>query len=226
MKLRLTYRKEWRKLTLLGWLLLMASVFLLFLFFLGVVHPFLSVNKPVKSEVLIVDGLLPGYAYDSISDLLEGHPHELVLTTGVNLDYTFYPGGNVNTAELSFGALSERKLHGAKAFLAPAFDVTRDRTFSSARAARAWMEQNRPDVRSFNIYSLGAHSRRSYVLYRKAFGKAYTIGVYSLPDKSYVEGKWYRSSRGVRVVLSESIGYLYVKLFFRPSVEQTINTES
>ena len=226
MNFRLTYKKECRKPTLWGWLIIL-GVFLLLVFgFLRIIHGFLSVEKPVNSGVLIIDGLLPGYAYDSLESMLKEGSYELVITTGVNLDYTFYPGGNVNTAELSLEALGQKELHGAEAAMAPAFDVEKDRTYSAARAARAWLEVNRPCLTSFNIYSLGTHSRRSYVVYRKAFGYNYNIGVYSLPDKSYDARKWYRYSRGVRVVLSETLGYIYVKLFFRPSVKEINKSES
>jgi hypothetical protein len=42
------------------------------------------------------------------------------------------------------------------------------------------------------------------------------MGVIAAPDQTYDQDHWWRSSNGVRTVLSELIAYLYAVIFFHP----------
>jgi hypothetical protein len=55
------------------------------------------------------------------------------------------------------------------------------------------------------------------LLYEKAFGKNVVVGIISVPNPDYDVRHWWRYSDGVREVLSESVGYVYARLFFYPS---------
>ena len=82
--------------------------------------------------------------------------------------------------------------------------------------AKAWLESARVPVRAVNLYSLGAHTRRSRLLYQKAFGSRVKVGAFAHPDNSYDPKRWWASSEGFRKVLDEGIAYLYARALFHP----------
>jgi hypothetical protein len=86
----------------------------------------------------------------------------------------------------------------------------------AARAVRAWLESSHPAVRAVNLYSMGPHSRRSRLLYQKAFGSRVKVGLIAHPDNSYDPKRWWASSNGFHAVLSEGIAYLYARILFYP----------
>jgi hypothetical protein len=201
--------------TLLGWLCILLMMFIaVFGYFKGV-HRFLALNRPVSARILVVDGQYPGYGYDSIAALVRKNNYQYVITTGVDVDYTYVSKENFNIAAWSYKVLMTKDLQNCQLRKVPAGKVQRDRTYTSARAVKIWMENNhlKEDI---NIVTFGVHSRRSWILYRKAFNKYSRVGVISLHDLSYDNKKWYNDSRGVRQVLSETIGYVYTCFFFHP----------
>jgi len=50
-------------------------------------------------------------------------------------------------------------------------------------------------------------------------GDNFEVGIISVEDINYNKNKWWKSSIGVRTVMSETIAYFYVKLFFYPDKE-------
>jgi hypothetical protein len=67
-----------------------------------------------------------------------------------------------------------------------------------------------------HLVTVGPHGRRSRMLFRKALGKDYSIGVTCLEESSYDADDWYTCSDGVRSVMGEFIAYVYARLFFHP----------
>jgi len=92
----------------------------------------------------------------------------------------------------------------------------RDRTFTSAIAVKAWLAQHDPTATAVTIVTLGPHARRSRLLYEKAFGPGVDIGVVALENQDYDATRWWKSSEGVKEVISESAAYVYARIFFHP----------
>jgi hypothetical protein len=179
-------------------------------------HPFLAVNAPVETDVLVVEGWMPDYALAAALKRFRARNDRLLVVTGGPLikgaplsEYGTYAAMNVAT--LRGMGVSEERMAGV-----PGPDVQRDRTYATALAVRAWLARERPSTRAVNVYSLGAHARRSRLLYAKALGKDFDVGVIAGTDKSYDAATWWRSSDGVRAVMSETIAYVYARFFFRP----------
>ncbi len=83
-------------------------------------------------------------------------------------------------------------------------------------AVKGWLSGSGIHARGVDVYTLGAHSRRSRLLFKKAFGDDTAIGVIAADDQSYDPKVWWESSNGVRTVLSELIAYIYAVVFFHP----------
>ena len=91
-----------------------------------------------------------------------------------------------------------------------------DRTYNSALAVKFWFATNHIPLESLNLVSLGPHTRRSWLLYQKAFGNDVKIGVIPVNGSGYNPSQWWRSSEGFREVVGEAIAYFYAKFLFHP----------
>jgi hypothetical protein len=73
-----------------------------------------------------------------------------------------------------------------------------------------------PDTKTANIVSTGVHSRRSKYLFDLVFEPEIELGNIVIDQPSVPKRGWYKSSRGFKTVLNETISYFYVKFFFWP----------
>jgi hypothetical protein len=92
--------------------------------------------------------------------------------------------------------------------------VEKDRTYHAALAAKQWFQEKSISPNPFNIATVGPHARRSWLLFRRAFGGTVELGIVALKDPMYDPQHWWRTSEGVREVLGESIAYVYARFFF------------
>jgi hypothetical protein len=88
-----------------------------------------------------------------------------------------------------------------------------NRTRASAMAVRQRMDEGNIRFESANVLSLGAHARRSWILYHRQFKGRARVGIISIPDERYDPANWWKSEEGRRRVVTEGIKYLYT-LFF------------
>ncbi len=94
---------------------------------------------------------------------------------------------------------------------APAVDY--NKTYASAVAVRQWMiQQGKPAA--FNLFSVGAHARRSRMLFEKAFDGETRVGVIASPMKGYSEENWWKVKAGRQFVAQQVLKYLYARFLF------------
>jgi DUF218 domain len=211
-------RKERLGLSWRGRLWLAAIVLLGGIFFLRGVHPFLAVTHREQAKVLVVEGWVSKYAIDgAIQEFKTGH-YERVFTTGGPLEGMGASSSIYNTeAYQSAGLLKKAGMPADLVQSVPALFVGKDRTYNSAVAFRNWLQEHNLQGLSFNVLTEDAHARRTWLLFREAFGKSARIGIISVPNPDYDAKHWWRTSEGVREVIDESIAYTYAKFFFWPS---------
>ena len=87
----------------------------------------------------------------------------------------------------------------------------RDRTYHAAIAARDWLIRHSTE-KSFDVVTAGPHARRSRMMFKKAFGKDFEVGIIALNDPAYDPKHWWRTSEGVRDVVGEVIAYIYAEV--------------
>lgn len=204
----------WRGILLLLILLLSAII-------AGVlsVHPFLAPNRPIPGGILVVEGWGPDYAMQaSAEEFSRGHYDRLYVTGG-----PLEQGGPLSEyksfAELGAATLLKLGLKNNAVQAVPAPLVQQDRTYNSGLALRKYLDEHSIPHPTLNLISVGPHARRSRLLYVKVFGEGTRIGIVALQPRDYDARRWWRSSAGVRTVLSEVFAYVYVRLLFRPSTE-------
>ena len=69
---------------------------------------------------------------------------------------------------------------------------------------------------NIHLVTTGPHGRRSRLLFQRALGKDYEVGITCLEDSGYEPDHWYAYSQGVRKVIGELIAYTYAKFQFLP----------
>lgn len=202
------------------WIPTAPGVFLLFLLLillgLGVsqkLYPFLALSRPLANPSLII---IEGWIGDAELELVykQAEPGVLLVTTGGPVTY-----GHSLLKEKTYADVTAARLRllGAsdEAILAvPTEEVSRDRTYASAVEVRRALQARGLFGQPANLYSLGAHSRRSYFLYRHALGPNLPLGVVSMDDTEYDLRRWWRSSHAFKHVMSESLSWIYTQCTF------------
>lgn len=196
--------------------MLSLAIVALMIFSIRGIYSFLAVNDPVDNGALVVEGWLPDYALQqAITEFRKGH-HSQIFVTGGPLENGAPLSEYRTFAELGAATLVRLGLDTNAIQAVPAPKVRLDRTYASAVALRNWLDSHKIVETNFNVISLGPHSRRSRLLFEKALGKNYKVGVMAVANQEYDTNRWWESSSGVRTMTDETIAYTYTRLFFRP----------
>lgn len=212
-KIRLLHRQEMWIPTAQGWGVAIAFAASLIIFAITHIHPFLAVTSPVKADLLVVEGWLPDYALKQALTEFKSGSYQQIITTGVPLEKGYYLSEYKNFAELSAATLKVLGSKTEKLVAVPAPDVLKDRTYASATAFRQWLSTSNLRVEAINLLTLDVHARRSWLLFKQVLAPKIKAGVIAIETQDYVPSKWWKSSEGVRKVISETIAYIYARFF-------------
>jgi len=185
-------------------------------------YKFLAIEKKTGSRILVVEGWIDEKCVANALDLYESNGYEILVVTGVPITQWTYSSPFTNMADAT--AESIRRMHfkdSVYRIVVPS-NILRDRTYSTAVAMKMKFEEWQLPYEHFDLYTVGAHSRRSYLVYKKVFSESH-IGLIADTDASFDPERWYGTSRGFRIVLSELISYFYALLFFHPNEEEFRN---
>lgn len=195
-----------------GWVLILVVVAVAEVGILFAIHPFLAVHQPIPADILVVEGWVPDYDLAEIKGEFDRGRYKRILATGLPLEHGSFLSPYKTYADLAAATLVRMGVRADRVVAVPGREVRNNRTFASALALRDWLKANDPSVRSVNVATKAVHARRTRLLFEKALGPGVAVGVIALPDYEYDPARWWRSSAGVKTVLTEGIGYLYVRL--------------
>ncbi len=173
---------------------------------------FLTIHRPIGGEVLVLEGWLNDDLLEEVAVRFKEGGYKRLVTTGGPLAHGTYLKEYKNYAELSKRSLIAIGFEESLITAVPAPKVQRQRTLASVNAFKAWLKAE-GKTQKFDIITLGAHSRRTFMIYEHILGEEFEIGVHALPDPRFEGRAWYRTSAGVRSLLSETIAYFYGLLF-------------
>lgn len=204
-------------LTLRAKLLLLIILFALAAITLVGIYPFLAITRPVKTDVLVVEGWVHSYAIRVSVEEFHSHLYQRIFTTGGPVAGK---GGYINdyqtSASVAADLLKQAGIPSELVQMVPSHVIGRDRTYSSAIALRDWFHQHDLQITSLNIVTEGAHARRTRLLFEKALGPQIQVGIIAVPSPDYNAKRWWRYSEGVEEVVDETVAYVYARLFFHP----------
>lgn len=196
---------------------LIVSVFLLCGWFcFSHLYGFLAIRAPVPSEILVVEGWASDNVLKQSIQEFYQNGYRCIVTVGVPVENGSYLLDYKTFAEIAAQSLRKMGVPENAVFAAPGHQVMTDRTYQSAVAFKKWLQKNRPETRSINMISGGAHARRTRLMFEKALGPEIKVGILSKDPEEYNGNNWFLCSAGVRDVMSEFISYCYARLIFRP----------
>ncbi|MCC3421233.1 MAG: YdcF family protein [Microcoleus sp. PH2017_01_SCD_O_A] len=211
MKIRLIRRREMWAITWEGWVIAIAGLIITMVLIITNIHPFLAVNAPIKADILVVEGWLPDYAVESaIAEFNKGGYRKLV-TTGLPVSKGHYLAQYKNYAELTAATCIALGFDKNKVVAVPAPSVVKHRTAASAIALRDWLATSALKVDSINLYSIGTHARRSWMVFKEVLNPEIKVGIIAAESEDYNSQEWWKSSAGFRTVTGEIIAYIYAR---------------
>ncbi len=206
--------------TLLGMLIIFISVVLVFILITKNTYSFLAPDVPPASKTLVIEGWIPESGLKKALDYYEANNYKYMIITGVPITQWTYSSPFSNMADASAGTMQQLFFRDTIYRAIIPSTVQRDRTYSTAIALKKLLPVWGISADTFDLFSMGAHARRSYLMFTKAFPNA-RIGLITDTDPSFDHNKWYASSRGFRTVFGELISYFYSFFLFRPNEQLT-----
>jgi hypothetical protein len=80
-------------------------------------------------------------------------------------------------------------------------------------AAYHALEARNIHITAVNVFTFGAHARRSRLIFSKVFRRAAPIGVISWVPDDEKNGPWWQSSDRSENIIKETAGYIFEALF-------------
>ena len=198
-----------------GWLVTLMSIACLIYVWFITIHDFLAKNKSINAPVLVVEGYVPDFVLDSVASLWKNNPSLFIVCTGLPINKRAFCLEYSSYADYNAAFLRAKGVDSLQVASAPALPANKDRTYTTALAAKDKLKELGYEPGKVDVVCLGTHARRSQFLYRKAFKSEWDVGVISYADIDYPE-QWWRTSEGARAVVYEMFAYLYCAIFFHP----------
>lgn len=196
---------------------LLILIIILGLIYLGFtrIYSILSPDEVIKSDFMVVEGWMSDYAIEESLHIFRNDNYHHLFVTGGPLNNGYYLNNYKSDAEVATETLLLLGASKDSITMVIRELVWRDRTYHAALKLRSYLEENHPEVKSFNLISQGAHSARSWLLFKMAMPD-FEIGIISIDNKLFDNNKWWKTSKGFRTVFTEAFGYFYIRFFFDP----------
>ncbi len=203
--------------TLPGALAILALAAVLVAGFARGIHAFLSPWQPLGEGTLVVEGWVSDEELDQVVDAVRRGSYVRIVTAGGPVPRAMLSTGFSNYADLGKHLLESHDVRGLPVVSVPAPASAQERTYLSAVMVREWARGQRLDIDSIDVFSSGVHGRRSWLIYRLAFGPKTRVGILSARPSTYEAESWWRTSLGAKTVLSETVSWVWTVLFFHPA---------
>lgn len=192
-----------------GWVIVVLAAVVVFV---SAVHNFLAINHPVQANVLVVEGWIwESAAIKEAAEEFNSGRYDIVVTVGTLPRWQEGEPLEENAAAYAADQLRKLGVNGQSIQVLAVPNIDRHRTYASALAVKHWLAGSKINVVGINVVTLGAHARKSLVLFKRAFGRDVPIGVISGTEDSYDPARWWLSVKGIYTVLRKTIGYLYAE---------------
>ncbi len=135
------------------------------------IRNFLAVQRPVRTDILVVEAWLSDGALKTAAVLFRNGRYRTIVVAGIRSDGIAQSPARKAAERLGSLGVPPSALSTAEA---PATQV--HKTAAAGRAVKRWLE-NHPEVTSLNVFTQGSHARKTFIIFRKIIGNAYTIGI-------------------------------------------------
>jgi len=178
--------------------------------FVLTIHDFLAISRPVNGDILVVEGWIwrSSAMKEAAEEFHRGH-YKWLVTVGESFEDDGKGSAQRDSGELAAKRLREYGVDEGSIVVLPGPNVPRHRTYASALMLREWLARSKTETTGVNVFTLGAHARKSVVLFERALGAGTRVGVIAGTDDSYNAHRWWLSTTGIYVIMRKTAGYLY-----------------
>ena len=208
-------RKEIWVPTWKGWLVLLLAAVGVVFGAIRVTAPFLAPTEPVGARILVVEGWVSDNGLLRAIELDNQNHYAAVIAAGQPIEKGMDISHYEDYANLGASRLVALGLKNTNIVKVLSPKSQKDRTYHSALKVREYLI-NQTEYRAVDLLSESVHARRSWYLYRRACEPQVKVGIIAVASPQFDAAHWWRTSNGVRIVLNESIAYVYARLVFNP----------
>jgi hypothetical protein len=198
--------------TLLGWLCIVILAVGPAVWWCSYGESFLSLNRQLPADVLVVEGWIGPVGTRAAGAEFEKRGYQYIVASG-GLTGERWNEPRWSYAEGAGIELARFGIPADKIIVAPSKGVENQRTFESAVAVWRALQARGIQPRTLNVFTFGAHARRSRMVFAKVFRPGTEVGVIAWTPPGFEVGPWWRSSERSRELLTETAGYLYEAVF-------------
>lgn len=183
-------------------------VVLLVVVSLLLINHFLTVNRPTGQGILVVEAWIPGEALPQAAQMFQTGAYRYLVVVGSQVSTCEH---SPNYADLAVDGLA--KLVPAKdkiVKIAMPYQPAHH-TFATANGFKQWFLISGAGTCCIDVYTVGVHSRKSWITFQSVLGSHYRVGVIAGPETSYNPKYWLLSPRGLWIVARNLAGYLYTR---------------
>ena len=174
------------------------------------IHDFLSTTQRVQADILVVEGWTYNYpALVEAAEEFKQKGYRVLITVGATAFAEGVSTERVSSAMLAANQLQNCGVEKDAIVVLTVPEGVQHRTYMSALLVREWLKRSGGEAKGINIFTIGPHARKSLVLFRRAFGSDYPIGVIAGTDHDYDPKRWWMSTRGIYIMARKAVGYLY-----------------
>jgi uncharacterized SAM-binding protein YcdF (DUF218 family) len=193
-------------------LVLVAAAIVLGIVWFFQAYRWLAPQAPIQARYLVVEGWLPDYALEaSIQEFRRGH-YERVFTTGGPIERGKFLSEYQSHAQIAAASLLRLGLTTNDVVAVPSVEWQRNRTYASALALREHCQRHGIPLTSINLVSVGPHTRRSGLCFRRALGSGVQVGLIAIDTRDYDVARWWKYSQGVKDMVGETFSIAYAWL--------------
>lgn len=182
------------------------------------IYAFLAQNDPIGARILVVEGWLAPEELDQAIQAFKQGGYARVVTTGGPIMGWPELSTHTSYAGLAADYFAQHGIPRDMILVVPTPKSAQERTFLSAVVLHDSAQQLGINLDAIDLFSSGAHARRSRLLFQMAFGPDARVGVLAAQPTEYDPDAWWRTSSGTESVILQSIGLAWVKCFFWPGL--------
>lgn len=195
--------------------ILIAIGVLLCLLYVRFIHSFLSIHEPVSAKIMVVEGWMPDFALEIARDTFRKDKYTMMLTTGGVFSEHRYLLDFDNAASASAASLIKMGMDKDSVRAVTMPRIEENKTYTSALYVHRYLDSLGVSDRSLNVVSIGPHARRTRLLYQKALGKDWKIGIINAVWGDLDGRYWYHSLEGFRTEIDQTLVWLYARFVFK-----------
>jgi hypothetical protein len=166
------------------------------------VFSFLSLNRPLQAEVLVIEGWITNRMFkEAAAEFLQGR-YSYCLVSG-----KIYSSFSPAEVFMRYG------IDSCAVRFTDSWTGNGHNTYHIALAARQWFRAHDPTVSTINVFTAGPHGRKSWIIFKRVFGRDCAVGVISSSINPEDTDLWWKTKRGTRAMAKYGIGYIYALLW-------------